>query len=186
MGRQFREMLFELEGLLIKVGQFLSIRADLLPERFIRLVPFLAVLLLSWIDIGLRQEIAIQLVTSLSGVTLCLFYMSLTLLLRNVRWQKRLRPLGYVGQMALSNYLSQTIICSFLFLILDFYGNVSLAAGTLLCLVIYAAQVIFSYFWLQNFTFGPFEWLWRSLTYGYFQSMKKTSLPKEESASKTI
>ncbi|WP_442596096.1 ABC1 kinase family protein [Neobacillus sp. D3-1R] len=36
LGKQFRQMLFELEGLLIKVGQMLSIRADLLPNGFIK------------------------------------------------------------------------------------------------------------------------------------------------------
>ncbi|MED4533960.1 ABC1 kinase family protein [Metabacillus fastidiosus] len=35
-GSQFRELLFELEGLLIKVGQLLSIREDLLPKSFIK------------------------------------------------------------------------------------------------------------------------------------------------------
>ncbi|WBL13179.1 ABC1 kinase family protein [Sutcliffiella sp. NC1] len=36
IGSRFRKTLFELEGLLIKVGQLLSIRADLLPNGFIR------------------------------------------------------------------------------------------------------------------------------------------------------
>lgn len=36
LGKQFRETLFELQGLLIKVGQMLSIRADLLPNHFIK------------------------------------------------------------------------------------------------------------------------------------------------------
>lgn len=35
IGRIFRETLFELEGLLIKIGQILSTRADLLPKPFI-------------------------------------------------------------------------------------------------------------------------------------------------------
>jgi predicted unusual protein kinase regulating ubiquinone biosynthesis (AarF/ABC1/UbiB family) len=35
-GRLFRDILFELKGLLIKVGQMLSIRADLLPNSFIK------------------------------------------------------------------------------------------------------------------------------------------------------
>lgn len=35
IGERFRKTLFELEGLLIKVGQILSIRADLLPSAFI-------------------------------------------------------------------------------------------------------------------------------------------------------
>ncbi|WP_066065096.1 ABC1 kinase family protein [Neobacillus soli] len=35
IGQEFRQLLFKLEGLLIKVGQFLSIRADLLPSSFV-------------------------------------------------------------------------------------------------------------------------------------------------------
>ncbi|MFJ7736199.1 ABC1 kinase family protein [Lysinibacillus sp. NPDC097287] len=35
LGRQFRQTLFELEGVLIKVGQFISIRKDLLPSSFV-------------------------------------------------------------------------------------------------------------------------------------------------------
>jgi predicted unusual protein kinase regulating ubiquinone biosynthesis (AarF/ABC1/UbiB family) len=35
IGKEFRQTLFELEGLLIKIGQFLSIRADLLPGSFV-------------------------------------------------------------------------------------------------------------------------------------------------------
>jgi len=31
---------------------------------------------------------------------------------------------------------------------------------------------------LKNFRFGPLEWLWRSLTYGYFQPMKKEEKQK--------
>ncbi|MCD8508621.1 MAG: AarF/UbiB family protein [Bacillus sp. (in: Bacteria)] len=36
IGKRFRRTLFELEGLLIKIGQLLSIRGDLLPQSFIR------------------------------------------------------------------------------------------------------------------------------------------------------
>ncbi|MEC1893002.1 MAG: AarF/UbiB family protein [Bacillota bacterium] len=36
IGKRFRTTLFELEGLLIKIGQFISIRSDLLPKAFIQ------------------------------------------------------------------------------------------------------------------------------------------------------
>lgn len=36
IGKRFRKTLFELEGLLIKIGQMLSIRSDLLPNAFIK------------------------------------------------------------------------------------------------------------------------------------------------------
>jgi uncharacterized protein len=49
----------------------------------------------------------------------------------------------------------------------------SLGQGLLLSLGIYAFEVVFSYFWLKKYQFGPFEWLWRSLTYGYVQPLKR-------------
>ncbi|KAA9014198.1 DUF418 domain-containing protein [Niallia endozanthoxylica] len=140
----------------------------------IPLVTFLALYKMDVIDVGVYQQNAIYLFTSLSGLTLCFFYISsLTLMLRREFWQRFLRPLGYTGQMALTNYLLQTFISVGIFLGLNFYGKVSLATGTLICLVIYAAQTLFSYVWMKNFRFGPFEWLWRTMTYGYIQSMKK-------------
>ncbi|MBU8877394.1 DUF418 domain-containing protein [Bacillus sp. FJAT-29790] len=140
----------------------------------IPLVILLAIMKLGLIDLGVYQENALFLFTSLSGLPLCFFYMSsLTLLLRKKLWQKLLRPLGFTGQMALTNYLSQTVISTFIFLGLHFFGKVSLVTGTLICLGIYIFQVLFSYIWLKSFRFGPLEWLWRSLTYGYFQAMKK-------------
>ncbi|RFU66862.1 DUF418 domain-containing protein [Peribacillus saganii] len=140
----------------------------------IPLVILLALFKLSVIDLGIYKETAVYLFTSLSGLTLCFFYISsLILLLRKKNWQKLLRPIGYTGQMALTNYLSQTFISLFIFLGLNFYGEVSLLTGTFICIIIYLFQVVFSYIWMKNFKFGPFEWLWRSLTYGYFQSMKK-------------
>ncbi|WP_254778752.1 AarF/ABC1/UbiB kinase family protein [Bacillus sp. cl95] len=41
IGRRFRDTLFELEGLLIKIGQILSTRGDLLPQAFIRQIEHL-------------------------------------------------------------------------------------------------------------------------------------------------
>lgn len=146
----------------------------------IPLVSLLAIFKLDLIDLGIYREIAIQLVTSLSGLTLCFFYISsITLLLRKKTWQKLLRPLGYTGQMALTNYISQTLISVFIFLGLDYFGKVSLVTGTLICLVVYLFQVVFSYVWLQNYKYGPLEWLWRSLTYGYFQPMKREDTEKQ-------
>ncbi|MFJ8247442.1 DUF418 domain-containing protein [Peribacillus asahii] len=145
----------------------------------IPLVSFLAIMKVEFIDLGVYRENAVFLFTSLSGLTLCFFYMSsLTLLLRKKHWQKLLRPFGFTGQMALTNYILQTVISIFIFLGLNLFGKVSLLTGTLICLSIYIVQVIFSYVWLKNFRFGPLEWLWRSLTYGYFQPMKKEEKQK--------
>ncbi|MBS4224115.1 ABC1 kinase family protein [Lederbergia citrea] len=58
IGQKFRQMLFDLEGLLIKVGQMLSIRADILPSSFIQQIQDLVdhVPPSPWADIKLVLE----------------------------------------------------------------------------------------------------------------------------------
>jgi uncharacterized protein len=151
----------------------------------IPLVSILALYKLEILDAGIKSSTVVQVFTSLSGTTLCFFYISaLTLLLRKDHWQKWLRPLGYAGQMALTNYLSQSIICVAIFVGFNLYEEVSLLTGTLLCFVIFAAQIIFSSIWLKKFQFGPFEWVWRSFTYGNIQPLKKKNASPESKENK--
>lgn len=171
-----------------KAGIFRDVVKHLPFLKKIRLVSFLlsipfvvilALFLLDIVDLGIKKQFAVQLFTSLSGASLCIFYISaLTLLLQKESWQRRLRSLGSTGQMALTNYLSQTIISVIIFVGFGLYGNVSLLTGTLICFVIFAVQMAFSTFWLKKFRFGPFEWLWRSFTYGKFQPMRKAGNSK--------
>lgn len=84
-----------------------------------------------------------------------------------------LRPLCAVGRMALTNYLLQTIICTTLFYGHGFglYGRVERTGQFGIVLAIWAFQLIMSPLWLHWFRFGPFEWLWRTLTYWKLQPM---------------
>jgi len=77
------------------------------------------------------------------------------------------------GQMALSNYLAQSVILSFIFYSYGFglFGRLGSAVVAILCLIIYAGQLVVSRVWLSHYRFGPIEWLWRSLTYGHRQRM---------------
>jgi uncharacterized protein len=43
--------------------------------------------------------------------------------------------------------------------------QIGAAASFGLAIVIFILQIFFSKWWFRHFTFGPFEWLWRSLTY---------------------
>ena len=80
-------------------------------------------------------------------------------------WLARLAP---VGRMALSNYLSHSIVFTLLAYSygLGLYGRVPPALAVLLACAVFLAQVPLSRFWLARHRFGPVEWLWRSLTYG--------------------
>ena len=75
--------------------------------------------------------------------------------------------LANVGRMALTNYLLHTIIATTIFYGhgLGYFGQVSRVGQILIVSGIWAFQIPFSAWWLKRFQFGPFEWLWRSLSY---------------------
>lgn len=70
--------------------------------------------------------------------------------------------------MALTNYLLQSLVCTTLHYSwgIGLYGRVGPLLGFVPTIAIYAAQVVFSVWWLRHFASGPMEWLWRRLTYG--------------------
>jgi uncharacterized protein len=106
---------------------------------------------------------------------LCLGHTSLLMLLyrsRLVPWL--MKALANVGQMAFTNYLVQSIICTLFFYGYGF-GNYHKLSFHQLYYVVFAVwilQLIYSSIWLKFFRFGPFEWVWRSLTYWKKQPMK--------------
>jgi uncharacterized protein len=83
--------------------------------------------------------------------------------------------LSKVGQMAFTNYLSQSIICTLIFYGygLRWFGYVQRYQLYLIVFGVWIFQIIFSNIWLHYFKFGPFEWAWRSLTYWKKQPFKK-------------
>jgi len=82
-------------------------------------------------------------------------------------------PFAAAGQMALTNYLTQSLVFSTLFYGygLGLFGRLDTGAATALGVTFYGLQLCFSTWWLSRYRFGPFEWLWRSLTYGRMQPM---------------
>jgi uncharacterized protein len=76
--------------------------------------------------------------------------------------------LAPAGRMALTTYVSQTLLGIVLFygVGLGLNGRIGLTEGTLLAIAIFAAQCLIARFWLHWFRFGPIEWIWRRITYG--------------------
>lgn len=89
-----------------------------------------------------------------------------------LRWLQR--GFAAAGQMALTNYIGQTLICTFLFygFGMGLYGQLERYQLYLLVAVIAVVEILFSLAWLRNFRFGPLEWVWRSLTYWKRQPMR--------------
>jgi uncharacterized protein len=97
---------------------------------------------------------------------------SLMLLSLSSSWQRWLSPLAAVGRMALTNYLLQAIIIVPLCAGFGLFGRFTPTLGVILALAVWSIQVPASVWWLKRFRFGPFEWIWRSLTYGRIQPIR--------------
>jgi uncharacterized protein len=95
-----------------------------------------------------------------------------TLILEHPVWRARLRGFAPVGRMALTNYLSQTLICLAIFYGGHLIGSYRPALYLLVAVLIFAVQMQWSAWWLARYRFGPMEWVWRSLTYGRKQPMR--------------
>lgn len=75
--------------------------------------------------------------------------------------------LANVGRMALTNYLMQSLIASYIFYWfgLGYFDKLPRSTCALIVLGVFTAQVIFSNLWMSFFRIGPMEWLWRAFTY---------------------
>lgn len=80
-----------------------------------------------------------------------------------------------VGRMAFTNYILMTLICTTLFYGhgLGLFGSVERKFQALIVLGVWAVLLLLSPVWLKHFRYGPLEALWRSLTYGKWQALKK-------------
>ncbi|ANP45156.1 DUF418 domain-containing protein [Candidatus Viadribacter manganicus] len=77
--------------------------------------------------------------------------------------------LAPVGQMAFTNYISQSVIMTAIFYGgrgLGLYGEVSREGLVAIVAGIWVLQLIWSPLWLSRFSMGPLEWVWRRLSYG--------------------
>jgi len=86
----------------------------------------------------------------------------------------RSRWLEAAGRMALSNYLAQSLCFTVLLYTYGFHLSrwFTPTRALLYIALFFALQCVLSRLWLSRFRMGPMEWLWRSLTYGKWQSFR--------------
>ncbi len=116
-----------------------------------------------------------QVPNTLGTIPASLGYMSLIIIWNNRAdgWlERRLRA---VGRMALTNYLSQTVLgVLVLTVLLGDVDAVGRSAVLLFVVAVWALQIWWSQVWLGRFLFGPAEWLWRVATYRRGQPLRRT------------
>lgn len=96
---------------------------------------------------------------------------TLILLYKSGKIQGLFRRLEAVGQMAFTNYIMHSVICTLFFFGygLNYFAELEFYQIFYLAFAIWVLQLIVSPIWLRYFYFGPLEWLWRSLTYWRIQ-----------------
>jgi len=112
---------------------------------------------------------------NLSTEATALVYAALLLLaFQTQRGARLLAPLAATGRMALTTYLTQSVVSTFLFYSwgLGWFGRVGYTGMFAITVTLFALQMAASTWWLARYRFGPVEWVWRTLTYG--------ELPKSE------
>lgn len=110
----------------------------------------------------------------LGNLPACLGYVGMVvLMLHSNSVFARIRVLAPFGRMALTNYITQSVICS-----LYFYGyglghwGMARTWQVGFVFVVLALQIAFSHWWLARYRFGPLEWLWRGFTYREAPTMR--------------
>ena len=109
----------------------------------------------------------------------CLGYVSLVvLMLHSSSVFNRIRVLAPLGRMALTNYLTHSVVASMFFFGYGL-GNYGMgrAAQVGFVFTVIALQVVFCHWWLSKFRYGPMEWLWRAITYWQLPAMRRGEEP---------
>ena len=104
----------------------------------------------------------------LAGPILCLGYAAaLTLDLLKNPTRRIYRYFSIVGRMALTNYLSQSVVLTYISYGWGLGYALKLNGFQVIGIVfiLYFLQIAVSNIWLKNFTYGPLEWVWRCITY---------------------
>jgi uncharacterized protein len=86
-----------------------------------------------------------------------------------------------VGRAAFSNYLGTNLVMTTVFYGYGFglFGHLDRAELWLLVPPAWAAMMLWSKPWLDRYLYGPLEWLWRSLSRGRLQPMRRAQHPIE-------
>lgn len=135
----------------------------------IGLVIFILGLAIKMIQIVLEGSMTSQLISQLLGgpIVALSYIIFFVLLCEDATARKVLNPLQYIGKLSLTTYLTQSIICIFIFygIGLNYYGKLPVLTIYTIAIVIYLVQLLLSYLYLKKFKQGPIEKLWRKVTY---------------------
>lgn len=107
-----------------------------------------------------------------AGPLMSLGYVAL-FVLTALKFKSLTKLLQPVGQMALTNYIMQSILMTGLFYGMNVFNKIDAVWFIPIVLSVFLIQIVYSHLWMRKFKFGPLEWLWRAVTYGKIITIKK-------------
>ncbi len=141
----------------------------------------------SWLGLSWGPEVS-WIAGTANNWGLTLFYVAAVcaLFVRGGAAARALRFMAPAGRMGLTNYLMQSVFMMWFFF--ESYGASLPNPGRTLMVGVHVAfffgvQVPLSHWWLARYRFGPAEWVWRSLTYGGAQPMRRVAEEQRASPS---
>ena len=114
----------------------------------------------------------------LNNIAMTFILIALFVMLYNkVKGQHWLGKFAAYGRMALTNYVFQSLLGTFLFFGwgLGYLVELRNSYTFLIALAVIVMQMLISKWWLKKFQYGPLEWLWRSITFFKWYPFKKTN-----------
>lgn len=130
---------------------------------------------------GLKDAYATAVRTTINGFlapVMSLGYVALFCLIVKSPLRGLLTPLARTGQMAFTNYLTQSLMMTAIYYGgrgLGLFGEHTLAEQVPIVLGIWLLQLVWSTLWLSAFRYGPFEWVWRCLSFKRFVPMRRVA-----------
>jgi uncharacterized protein len=114
-----------------------------------------------------------------------LSWIATVMLLARLGW--RMTTLAAVGRLALTNYLMQTLICTMIFYGhgLGLFGRVGRVGQLSIVAGVWTVELVASAWWVRHFAAGPVEWLWRSIAYGRWASLRRPASDPAATAMET-
>ena len=108
---------------------------------------------------------------TLATVPICLGYLSLIALWNTASGSAMRQRVRAAGRMALTNYLAQTAMGLLILGALFDDSDLSRSTIAVFVVTVWALQLWWSKAWMDRFSFGPVEWLWRCATYRRWQPL---------------
>jgi uncharacterized protein len=149
---------------------FEEIEEYIVETKWLCLISFIVYAAASVLPYVLDHNVATSYIhDTIGGTAGAIFIVTLvTLAMRSVSIQKVMQPFALLGRMILTNYIVQSIVCTFLFYSygLGYYGHISIVEGLAIAGIIIFIQLLGSWIWMSLFSDGPLEKLIRYATYG--------------------